>query len=81
MTDTDIFDRINSLSDEEEHLYESAGDGEGLTTDESERLAAIKVELDRSYDLLHQRQARRAAGLDPQEAAERPASVVEDYQQ
>jgi hypothetical protein len=81
MTDTDIFDRINELSDEEEHLYESASDGQGLTTDESERLAAIKVELDRSYDLLHQRQARRAAGLDPREAAERPANVVEDYQQ
>jgi hypothetical protein len=81
MTDTDIFDRINALSDEEEQLYESAGDGQGLTTVENERLAAIKVELDRSYDLLHQRQARRAAGLDPREAAERPANVVEDYQQ
>jgi hypothetical protein len=81
MTDTDIFDRINALSDEEERLYESAGDGEGLTTDQSERLAAIKVELDRSYDLLHQREARRAAGLDPKDAAERPASVVEEYEQ
>jgi hypothetical protein len=81
MTDTDIFDRINALSDEEERLYESAGDGEGLTTDQSERLAAIKVELDRSYDLLHQREARRAAGLDPTDATERPASVVEEYEQ
>jgi hypothetical protein len=81
MTDTDIFDRINALSDEEERLYESAGDGEGLTTDQSQRLAAIKVELDRSYDLLHQREARRAAGLDPTDATERPASVVEEYEQ
>jgi Protein of unknown function (DUF2630) len=81
MTDSDIFDRINVLSEEEERLYESAGDGQGLTAAETERLAAIKVELDRSYDLLHQRQARRAAGLNPSEAAERSATTVEGYEQ
>jgi Protein of unknown function (DUF2630) len=81
MSDSDIFDRINVLSDEEERLYESAGGGQGLTAAETERLAAIKVELDRSYDLLHQRQARRAAGLNPSEATERPATIVEGYEQ
>ena len=81
MSDSDIFDRINALSDEEEQLYENAGGGQGLTAAETERLAAIKVELDRSYDLLHQRQARRAAGLNPADAAERPATVVEGYEQ
>ncbi len=81
MSDSDIFDRINALSDEEEQLYENAGDGQGLTASETERLSAIKVELDRSYDLLHQRQARRAAGLNPAEAAERPATIVEGYEQ
>jgi hypothetical protein len=81
MSDSDIFDRINALSDEEERLYESAGGGQGLTTAETQRLSAIKVELDRSYDLLHQRQARRAAGLNPAEATERPALVVEEYEQ
>jgi hypothetical protein len=81
MTDPDIFDRINDLSSEEEHLFEQAGDGSGLSADDVERLAAIKVELDRAYDLLHQRQARRAAGLDPEEAEARPAEVVERYQQ
>jgi len=81
MSDSDIFDRINALSDEEEQLYENAGDGQGLTVSETERLSAIKVELDRSYDLLHQRQARRAAGLNPAEAAERPATIVEGYEQ
>ena len=64
MIDGDIFGRINALSDEEERLWEHAGDGHGLTTEEQERLDAIKVELDRAYDLLHQRDARRAAGLD-----------------
>ncbi len=81
MTDPDIFDRINHLSAEEERLFEQAGDGSGLSTDDVARLDAIKVELDRAYDLLHQRQAKRAAGLDPAEAEPRPADIVEHYQQ
>lgn len=81
MADDDLFERINRLSDEEEALYEHAGDGHGLSAEEHERLQAIKVELDRSYDLLHQRSARRAAGMDPSEAEARPAEVVESYQQ
>ena len=79
--DEDVFGRINTLSDEEEHLWQHAGDGHGLTSAEHDRLEAIKVELDRAYDLLHQRAARRAAGLDPAEAEPRPAEVVEHYQQ
>ena len=81
MTDPDIFTYINELSAEEERLYATAGDGSGLSTEASERLEAIKVELDRCYDLLHQREARRAAGLDPTEAELRPVEVVERYQQ
>jgi hypothetical protein len=81
VTDPDIFQRINDLSAEEERLFEQAGDGSGLSADEVERLAAIKVELDRAYDLLHQREARRAAGLDPSDAETRTADVVEHYEQ
>ena len=81
MVDDEVFGRINALSDEEEHLWQHAGDGHGLTTEEHERLEAIKVELDRAYDLLHQRAARRSAGLDPAEATPRSADVVEHYQQ
>jgi hypothetical protein len=81
MTDPDIFERANTLAQEEEDLYRHAGDGHGLTADESERLTAIKVELDRCYDLLHQRRARREAGLDPADAHLRPAEVVEEYDQ
>ena len=62
-------------------FYASAADGSGLTQEERERLDAIKIELDRSYDLLHQRQARAAAGLDPDEATERSARTVEGYEQ
>jgi Protein of unknown function (DUF2630) len=80
MDDTAVFDHINALASEEEALYASAGDG-GLSTDESERLKVIQVELDRCYDLLHQRLAKRSAGLDPDAATLRPAGVVERYQQ
>jgi hypothetical protein len=81
MADLDLFHRINALSSEEEELYASASDGSGLTQDEQERLDAIKVELDRVYDLLHQRQARAAAGLDPNDAEPRSAETVEGYEQ
>ena len=81
MSDVAVFEHINALSAEEEELFASASDGGGLTTQATERLEIIKIELDRCYDLLHQRQARRAAGLDPDEAELRPAEVVERYQQ
>lgn len=81
MADLDIFATINALSAEEEQLYAEASDGSGLTVEATERLAAIQVELDRCYDLLHQREARRAAGLDPDGARVRSSNVVERYQQ
>jgi hypothetical protein len=81
MNDVAVFDYINALSAEEEALFASASDGSGLSTEDTERLAEIKVELDRCYDLLHQREARRAAGLDPSSAKLRPPEIVERYQQ
>lgn len=81
MTDRPIFDHINELSNEEERLWERAADGGGLSTADQERLDRIKVELDQSYDLLHQRQGRRDSGLDPDAAEVRPPEVVEGYQQ
>ena len=66
---------------EEELLYGQASDGSGLSADERERLEAIRVELDRSYDLLHQRQGSRDAGQDPAGASARSAEVVEHYEQ
>jgi hypothetical protein len=81
MADTDIFERINLLSSEEEQLYGQASDGSGLSADDRNRLEAIRVELDRCYDLLHQRQGRRDAGEDPAAATARSAEVVEHYEQ
>ena len=81
MSEIDIVKHINDLSHEEEALYAAASRDGGLDADEMARLEEIKVDLDRTYDLLHQRQARQAAGLDPDEAEERTADVVEGYQQ
>jgi hypothetical protein len=81
VTDLPLFQRINDLASEEEHLGERAGAGGGLGTADQERLDEIKVQLDQAYDLLHQREARRSAGLDPDEASVRPPDVVERYQQ
>jgi hypothetical protein len=81
MADTDIFEYVNALSNEEEQLYERAGDGTGLSDGERDRLQAIKVELDRCYDLLHQRRGRRDASQNPSEATLRTARTVEGYEQ
>lgn len=81
MDDPQVLAHINELAAEEERLYVQAGDGGGLSQAEVARLEAIKVQLDQSYDLLRQRQARRAAGLPPDEARLRPPAVVEGYEQ
>jgi hypothetical protein len=80
-TDEPIFHRINVLAREEEGLWRRAGDGSGLDAAEQDRLEAIGIELDQCYDFLHQRAARRAAGLDPDDAEARSPDVVERYQQ
>jgi hypothetical protein len=77
----DLVEHINALSHEEEELYAAAASEGGLNVDEVARLEEIKVDLDRTYDLLHQRQARIAAGLDPNDAKLRPAEIVEGYEQ
>ncbi len=81
MTDQPVFNRINDLSEEEERLWQRASEGDGLKGRDEHRLREIQVELDRCYDLLAQRRARRTSGLEPDEAHVRPAEVVERYQQ
>ena len=81
MLDQPLFARINELAREEEQLWQRASAGDGLGTQDQERLETIQVELDQCYDLLHQRDARRSAGLDPDTAQVRSPDVVEHYQQ
>ena len=81
MDDPQVLERINALAAEEELLYEQAGDGGGLSPADVARLEVIRVQLDQCYDLLRQRQARRAAGQSPEDARLRPATIVEGYEQ
>lgn len=73
-------DAISKLSDEEHELREREGHG-GLSEADRLRLAAVELQLDRYWDLLRQRRARRNAGLDPDEAAPRDIDTVEHYEQ
>jgi hypothetical protein len=74
MDDKQIGERINTLI-AEEHELERGGEPD------QDRLREIEVELDRCWDLLRQRRARRRAGENPDEANARPANVVEGYLQ
>ena len=80
MDDQEIVNRINELA-EQEHRLEEAHVGQGLAPEEESRLRTIEVALDQCWDLLRQRQARRQAGQDPEDAQERPTTVVEGYKQ
>ena len=80
MADDDLRHRITELVDEE-HALERSHVGTPLSAEEKARLDRIQVDLDRCWDLLRQRDARRAAGQDPAEASTRDASVVENYRQ
>lgn len=80
MGDAEIVKRIGELSDEE-HKLEQGHALEPLGPEELGRLRSLEVALDQCWDLLRQRRARRNAGLDPDDATVRPASVVEGYQQ
>ena len=81
MNDVAVFDHINALSAEEEALFASASDGSGLTTEATERLAEIKVELDRYWDLLRRRRSTAEAGGDPDDVGLRSEGTVEGYLQ
>jgi hypothetical protein len=78
MEDQKVIEQINEIAHEEHQLWEREGRGE-LTEAERERLRKLGVTLDQCWDLLHQRRARRAAGMDPDEASVRDPGTVEGY--
>jgi hypothetical protein len=81
MADEEISDHIEALVREEHALLDRGGSERGLDEAGHARLEAIRVELDRYWDLLRQRRARRAAGEDPEGASPRDADTVEHYLQ
>ena len=80
MDDQEITARIGELVDEE-HKLERAHVGQALDDDEQARMQALGVELDRCWDLLRQRRARREMGQNPDDVETRASRTVENYQQ
>jgi hypothetical protein len=78
MEDQSVISRINELSGEEHDLWQRESRGEASEADR-ERLKQLAVTLDQCWDLLHQRRARRTAGMDPEQAKVRNPSTVEGY--
>jgi hypothetical protein len=79
-SDSQITNSIDGLVQEEHRLWDAESRGEAGEADR-QRLAEIKVELDRCWDLLRQRRALEEFGQDPDAAAARDEDVVEGYQQ
>ncbi|MDQ4092302.1 MAG: DUF2630 family protein [Actinomycetota bacterium] len=77
--ESDLLGRIRELVDAEHVLRERRGRDELSSDEERSQLTELEVQLDQCWDLLRQRRARAAAGLDPDEAQVRPASEVEGY--
>jgi Protein of unknown function (DUF2630) len=84
MSDETVAGRIERLVAEEHELLQQEErdrpDADRLEQDHG-RLAEVRVELDRCWDLLRQRRALRDAGGDPDDAQVRDADVVEKYWQ
>jgi hypothetical protein len=80
MEDADLRTQIEEMVAEEQRLLE-AGEGKGPDDQRHARLAELKTELDRCWDLLRQREAREEFGLDPGDASVRDTDTVEGYEQ
>lgn len=78
MNDSELQGHIESLVQEEHRLYERA-DEAPLSAEERKRLDELNVQLDRYYDLLRQRRAKREFGENPDTAHMRSGRTVENY--
>ena len=84
MSDESIANRIERLVAEEHELRkreEADQKASNALEEDRERLQAVEVELDRCWDLLRQRRAKREAGDDPESAQARDTGTVEGYLQ
>jgi hypothetical protein len=66
MSDESILNRIEALVQEEHKLQRSEADDatdDDALVDDRKRLDQVSVELDRCWDLLRQRRARRTTGV------------------
>ena len=80
MDDNQVRELIERLV-AEEHALLQREELEGASDEDRRRLEAIRITLDRSWDLLRQRRALTEADLDANDASVRSADVVEGYEQ
>ncbi len=81
MDDKQILGHIDELIKTERALRGKLAAGELTSAEENAALESAEEQLDRYWDLLRQRRARREFGENPDEARERPAAEVEEYWQ
>jgi hypothetical protein len=81
MDDKQILATIHELIETEHTLRQQLASGELGDAEEHEQLRSAEQALDQCWDLLRQRRARREFGENPDEAAARPVSEVENYRQ
>jgi len=81
MDDKQILATISDLIRTEHDLRQQLASGELTSAQEHEQLRSAEEALDQCWDLLRQRRARREFGENPDEAAARPVSEVENYRQ
>jgi hypothetical protein len=76
----DVHAHIEELVAEEHRLWEHESSGNGSESDRR-RLAEIKVELDRYWDLLRRRRSAADSGENPENVELRSEGTVEGYLQ
>jgi Protein of unknown function (DUF2630) len=81
MDDKEILGHIDELVATEHQLRTRLAAGELTSEDERAQLKSAEEALDRYWDLLRQRRAKRDYGEDPSGAVERPVNEVEGYLQ
>lgn len=80
MEDSDIYKHIERLVNEEHEILELSAQG-GLEDEQRKRMQQIEKYLDQCWDLLRQRRAKRAAGLEPGDARLNDPAIAEYFPQ
>ena len=80
MEDIDIYKHIESLVNEEHEILGLSAQG-GLDDEQRKRMQQIEKYLDQCWDLLRQRRAKRAAGLEPGDARLNDPAIAEYFPQ
>lgn len=81
MDDASIHEQITDLVNAEHELRDRLQAGGIDSGEEHRQLQRLEQSLDQCWDLLRQRDARRSAGQNPDEAKARPTDQVENYRQ